>query len=114
MASKFEEKRKSARKEDISLVRFEGENFSIYTNARNISPGGIFLNTYYLVNEGTRLHLDFELPNTGKAIAVDGEVVWRGKSRSADKGDEVVGMGIKFLDLKPEDAALINNYVKTS
>lgn len=109
-----EEKRKYTRKSEISLVRFEGDNFAIYSNSKNISEGGMFLNTYYLLNEGTRLNLQFELPSSGKTVGVDGEVVWQGKVPASGDDEETVGMGIRFVDLKMEDAALLNQRTRDS
>jgi uncharacterized protein (TIGR02266 family) len=113
MAS-HEEKRKYPRRNETSLVRFEGDNFAIYSNSRNMSEGGIFLNTYYLLNEGTRLNLQFEIPDSGKTVGVEGEVAWQGKVPASEKEEEAVGMGIRFIDLKMEDAQLLTHRTKDS
>lgn len=108
------DKRKHPRRDEDALVRFQGENFAIYSNAKNLGSGGIFLNTYYLLNQGTRLNLQFEVPSTGKTVGVDGEVVWQGRTQNPQTKEELVGMGIRFVDLKEEDARLISSFASNA
>jgi len=58
---------------------------------------------------GARIHLSFSLPDGGESIRAVGRVRWlRVYSESSDTGP---GMGVRFEDLRPEDARRIRAFL---
>jgi hypothetical protein len=73
-----------------------------------VATGGAFLRTDLLFEVGERLILQFQLQQGGPAVRASGRVarVSRGQSR------EVPGMGVEFVDLRPEDHAAIEERLR--
>ncbi len=80
---------------------------SILFDSADVSTGGAFLRTDLLFEVGELLVLQFQLPRTeagdGPHIRTAGRVtrVSRGQAK------EIPGMGVEFVDLRPEDRAAI-------
>ncbi len=97
--AKEEEKRRSQRKREETLVRFEGENFSIYSKATDISDWGAFVATHYLLDPGTKIALHV-IDTDGSESRTDARVV-RSYVGNKDTGSTLVGLGIEFLQRLP-------------
>lgn len=108
------EKRKHKRHYDRMLVQLHGKDFLIYTNATNICAGGAFINTLYLLNEGTFLTLKMQVPDSPETIDVRGKVI----RQVADNPDiptmDEVGMAIQFTDLTDELEESIHAIIQTN
>lgn len=89
------ERRKSPRKMEDTLVRFDGENFSIYSRATNVSAGGAFVATHYLLDPGTRISVHLIDPSGGEDVRM--ARVIRSESRTDERGEAQVGLGVEFL-----------------
>lgn len=76
--------------------------------ARNLSRGGIFVESPELLEERAELALDFELPETPLALASTAQVIW---TRASDE-DVVAGMGLRFLGLDRATARRLSEYVE--
>jgi uncharacterized protein (TIGR02266 family) len=76
----------------------------------NVSEGGLFVATYNLVPLGTRVSLEFSLPDDGPAITAVGEVRWT--SDPTPDGDGHVGLGLQFVDLAEADRQRIERFVR--
>lgn len=83
-------------------INFEGRNEQIKPRTLDISPLGMFINTEYLVPEGSILHLRFSLPLTQHRISTRAEV------RYSLPG---IGIGIKFIGLSSEGKDAINREI---
>jgi len=70
--------------------------------SRNISVGGMFIETKKPVAAGTRLKMRFNLDDDGPIIIVNGEVRY---------AVEKIGMGVRFLDLSLADQKRIHGYL---
>ena len=86
----------------VALVQTEIGGMPYVAEARNISIGGMLVRTIYTLEEGKSIQLRFVLPETDQEIAVTAMV----QHVSPD-----AYMGIRFLDLSPEDRARIQAYV---
>jgi len=73
-----------------------------------VSTGGAFLRSDLLFEVGARLTLQFQLSHGSPSVRAAGRVsrVSRGQSR------EVAGMGVEFVDLRPEDRAAIEERLR--
>jgi len=85
---------------------------SILFESADVSTGGAFLRTDLLFEVGELLVLQFQLPRTeagdGPHIRTAGRVtrVSRGQAK------EVPGMGVEFVDLRPEDRLAIEEHLR--
>jgi uncharacterized protein (TIGR02266 family) len=70
--------------------------------SRDVSVGGLFVETHEPMKEGTQLTVRFSLDDNGPAIVATGEVNFE---------VETLGMGIRFTNLSPEDRQRIETYV---
>ncbi len=76
--------------------------------ARNISAGGMFVDSPVPLPEGTRVKLSFRLPG-GPTVEVAGDVRWT--TRIAGQPVPHPGMGVAFSGLSEEDREAIVRYV---
>lgn len=104
MVSEIPEKRRASRRKEETLVRFEGENFSIYSKATNISEIGAFVATHYLLEPGTNIDF-FVIDPDGKELSTLARVV-RSSSTFDEKGQSVVGLGVEFFGGEASSKAL--------
>jgi uncharacterized protein (TIGR02266 family) len=81
----------------------------IMFDAVDISAGGAFLRSDYLLEKGDRLDVSFTLPEAKQRITARAQVVWVAKTRRT-KGE--AGMGIEFVDLSEAERAAITEFVK--
>lgn len=99
------ERRQALRANVVIAVEVrDSRGFSLHST-RDISSGGVYFDRAIPHSVGARVQLAFTLPGESKAIRCDGEVV-----NVPDKRG--YGMGIRFLDLSPSDATLIENFAK--
>ena len=80
-------------------INLEGTNQQIKPRTLDISPLGMFINTEYLVPEGSILDIRFSLPITRHKISTRAEVRYSLPS---------IGIGIRFINLSSEDQDAIN------
>ncbi|HEY4716607.1 MAG TPA: TIGR02266 family protein [bacterium] len=94
------------------LARYEGEESGqLYFFSKNISAGGAFLESDLLLERGTKVYLEFTLPNTQNLIIVKSSVIWI-KEDGDDPSVSASGMGIKFVNLDDESRKLITQYIR--
>ena len=91
------ERRLSSRRVGETLVRFEGENFSIYSRALNLSERGAFVATHYLLDPGTQIELHL-FDAVGGESATQARVV-RTNAQKTERGDSVIGFGVEFIEV---------------
>ncbi len=90
------ERRQSPRRKGETLVRFEGENFSIYSRALDVSEGGAFVATHYLLDPGTEIQFHMIDPAGGES-ATQARVV-RTTSQTNERGEISIGFGVEFIE----------------
>jgi type IV pilus assembly protein PilZ len=102
------EKRRSTRAPLVVRVDYSTVEalFSEFTT--NINEGGLFIETERPAPIGTVVSLQFRLPGSEEPIKVDGRVVWT----SAERPNDVPGMGIEFEGLDHDARARINALVR--
>jgi uncharacterized protein (TIGR02266 family) len=81
----------------------------ILFDAVDLSAGGAFVRSDYLLERDDQLLVSFALPGAKQPINVKGRVAWVTKSPK-EKGD--AGMAIEFVDLRAEDREAIAAYVR--
>jgi len=96
------ERRKAERVAYICEVYCEGSGISrLSTRINDLSTTGVFIDSMTCYAVGTILQMKFYVRDV--LIEVSGEVRY---------GMPQIGMGIKFLDLKPEYRALIESFIE--
>ena len=79
---------------------------------RNISRGGLFIETRRPLPLGTELKLKFRLPGSDIPIKTSGVVMWTVEAEEATDRKSAPGMGVKFGDLSEDDMAMIDRLVR--
>ena len=91
-----EERRRHERSRLIIDVFFNGDDLTGVASTKDISPGGLYMNTQAELPEGAVLTL--RIPLAGRDIVCNGEVVYSNPGR---------GVGVNFQGLSEEDRALL-------
>ena len=91
-----EERRRHERARLIIDVFFDGADLTGVASTKDISPGGLYMNTRAEIPEGAALTL--RIPLGGRDVVCNGEVVYSNPGR---------GVGINFQGLSDEDRAFI-------
>jgi uncharacterized protein (TIGR02266 family) len=89
----------------IAVEVRDARGFALYST-RDVSSGGVFFDRAIPHTVGERVQLSFQLPGEEKAIRCNGVV-----ANVPDATD--FGMGIRFLDLAPADAARLDAFTRT-
>jgi PilZ domain len=87
-----DERRRYERSRLIIDVYFDGEDLTGVAGTKDISPGGLYMNTQAAIPEGAILTL--RIPVEGRDIVCNGEVVYSNPGR---------GVGVNFQGLSDED-----------
>jgi uncharacterized protein (TIGR02266 family) len=107
--------RQHERREIAQALRFhlsDEASPSFWTGlARNISSGGLFVNTYNLPAIGEVISVRFKMPNATEALNLRAEVVWTRDEKVVGDPNQV-GFGARFLDLSKEAELALNQYLK--
>lgn len=91
-----EERRRYERSRLIIDVFFNGADLTGVASTKDISAGGLYMNTQAEIPEGSPLTL--RIPVGGRDVVCNGEVVYSNPGR---------GVGVTFQGLTDEDRALI-------
>lgn len=83
----------------------------LYASIANISAMGIFVKTIEPRAVGTKLLLTFAPPGY-RPFKLQGMVAWINRVR-ADGDNPNPGMGVRFVDLKPEDRERLVEVIRT-
>jgi Tfp pilus assembly protein PilZ len=80
--------------------RVEKRNFEGFM--LDISPAGAFIETSEPFRAGQQINISFSLPKNPRQLKVNGEILWKG----------MLGIGVKFDDLAPDQIELINAFME--
>lgn len=89
-------------------VLFEGKKQTSQT--RNISLGGLYLESATPLPIGTTVQLRFQLPTQPEPVEVAGDVRWVVKKGAGDSS----GIGIRFQGLRARDVWALNRYFQSA
>jgi hypothetical protein len=76
---------------------------SCQAQVQNLSLGGMFLKTFFTLEPGTEIELEFRLGDSGETISCSGRVRHSHCKRLGDTSPEAAGIGVEFSPL-PEAA----------
>lgn len=83
-----------------------GESGQLFFPSRNVSLGGAFLASDFLLDIGTQIRVRFTLPGASP-IETDAKVAW-----VSDDGEVDAGMGIEFVTLAPGELGAIKRFIE--
>ena len=86
------------------------ELFSEFT--RDINEGGLFIETDSPLELGSRVGLQFTLPESAETFHATGTVMWV-RPRVDESTGEPIGMGVEFDELDAEERSKINELVRS-
>lgn len=105
--------RRSSDRLDVTwLVDCETDDTFLYASITNISEMGIFVRTTQPLSIGTRLTLRFSPPGAEASYVLEGTVQWINEVRPLHDNPNP-GMGIRFVDLTPDDRERIVDTIRT-
>lgn len=111
-ASAASDERRSHDRFDVEwAVDCVGDDTFLYASIANISAMGIFVKTTDPATVGTRLVLSFEPPGY-ESFKLEGAVAWINAVR-ADGDNPNPGMGVRFVNLQPEQRERLVEVVRT-
>src|ERR687894_3308882 len=93
-----DERRQFDRRRLIVDVYFDGADTTGVASTKDISPGGLYMNTQSEIPEGSLLTI--RLPLAGRDVVCNGEVVYSNPGR---------GVGVTFQGLSDEDRAHVES-----
>ena len=102
----YRNKARWGRKVEVRFTVVDGvqSHEPVKAHTGNISVGGAFIVTPDPLPRGTSLRVSLTMPHDKSQLDIDSEVRWL-----ADSDDEPeIGMGVRFLNLSPEQAQLLN------
>ncbi|UCD85957.1 MAG: TIGR02266 family protein [Deltaproteobacteria bacterium] len=109
----YNEKRRESPRAPVTVaVKYKGVKDFLVEYSRNISKGGIFLNTSNLLPYGTEVRLLFTLPGSTKEIKILGKVVHTITREEGRQRNQETGMGIEFIDFSPSSKIEISEYIE--
>ena len=96
-------------------VDYKSADNLLFAYITDISAMGIFVQTNNPEPIGTRLNLCFRTPKElgGRLMEVEGEVQWVNPHRPKDPAGRNPGMGIRFMDLTPQQRDEVMRMVRT-
>ena len=87
------------------VARLEGSGTPCL--ATEVGRGGIFISTEEEIDRHTAMKVEIKLPELGRALHFDGEVLYRGEPQ----GGQGNGHGLRFSEISTEDEASLIEYI---
>ncbi len=97
-----QERRATRRVPLVAEIEYSSDSPSVSKRLTDLSIDGLFIDTMTPLPPGSLISIRFNLPGDTLPVVVLGEVVW---------GQEHLGMGVRFMNLRPKDRERIRAYV---
>ena len=106
------EKRVNLRFPVVLPVDFGKSDYLLSTICSNVSQCGLFVETSKEFKQNDRVCMFISLPNQTDPVKLMGEVVWISSGDKTDiDGNQVNGVGIRFLGSRREGAQLLTGFI---
>lgn len=99
-------RRKDRRIKKVLELQFKRKGELIKAYSRNVSAGGIFIDTEDPMAQGERFMLNLCLPNDPQPLRIECEVSWT-RRVTVDPKSRPLGMAVKFVKMSHEDLSKI-------
>jgi len=90
-------------------IKGEHSNKVFLAQTENISQGGLFFSSPESLKVGDRFPIEFVLPDNKTIVSCTSEVVW--KKHYDQFGTASEGIGIRFVDLEPEQKKILGDWI---
>ncbi len=94
------------------LVDFKGQDASgighLWLEGSDLSPGGAFLKSEVLLEQGEKLAVEFRVPGVPRLMRAHARVAW---VRRFPQNEEPSGMGVEFTAMSDEDLGVLTQYL---
>ena len=109
----MDERREAVRIPLVVKVSLKKTNESHYYFSKDISVGGMFIETHEAFPIGAIVGLDFSLPVRGKQhqMNINGEIVRAVENSSSMPDEESPGMGVRFMLLSHDSSKLLAEFI---
>lgn len=116
-----EDRREHPRYELTLAITVQGDNNLYTTISSDVSEGGLFIATHFLLPVGTPVRLSFTVPTMPNPIRVEGTVRWvRAPAALVDDGSNFSvapssvkpGMGVQFSGLSAEAKTALRRFLR--
>jgi len=98
-------RRSSARLDKVFSVFLQGPDGGMFGVARNISEGGMLIETLDPYPIGCRLHITFSMPGSEVELTAVAEVVRNCVFRTSERGERpFIGIGVRFIEFCTEQS----------
>ena len=94
-----------------TLVKEKNSHAFPYYMSKNVSEGGMFLLSKSPYPVGTKIHLEFVIPDQRFSVIVEGEIVSRVPFDPGKGNETSCGMGIKFINPPEEIRTVLRDFV---
>jgi uncharacterized protein (TIGR02266 family) len=95
----------------VAVTIDQGSDHNLWSDVTmDMSKGGVFVATFHPLSLGTEVHLLITLAAERVEIAARGVVRWTRVHREGSDGG--AGVGVRFLDLDPEDIEKLARFVE--
>lgn len=105
-----EDKRSEERINATLKVSYDNYNKFITEYTKNVSKGGIFINTKRPHEVNEIVDLSLIVPEIDRPLIIKGEVV---HIKIQDVPDEDAGVGVKFIEMNPASRKALIDFMKT-
>ena len=108
-ARDFEGRREPRVQKTLSLA-FRDRNAFVKAYSSNIRSEGLFVRTRNPLPNGERFLLKVQLPEMPDPLKIQCEVAWS-RTAGGEAGGEPAGMGLKFLEMTPDERQALKAYL---
>ncbi len=112
MAKASSERRRQRRVPVQIQIQYKSADGFFQDYIRNLSLGGIFIETEKPLPKNTKLRVEFCLPEMADPITADGIVVHTLRVGKKKKDNAVSGMGIRFSELESASKQVLESYLQ--
>jgi type IV pilus assembly protein PilZ len=107
------ERREQNRVNVLVTVYCEQHRRFVAAYSLDMSKGGLFVKTREPFDQGSRVDLEFVLPECDEVLRAVGEVRWVVAGGGRGKAVGGTGMGIEFVEISENVSHKLSNYVRT-
>ncbi len=113
MAKASRERRRDRRVPVQIQIQYRSADGFFQDYIRNLSLGGIFIETEKPLPKNTKLKVEFCLPEIADPITADGIVVHTLRAGKKTQDNSVSGMGIRFSELASSSKQVLESYLQS-
>jgi uncharacterized protein (TIGR02266 family) len=94
-------------------VDYPGRGILLESRITNVSSKGVFIATNSPFAAGSRVRIEFKLPDVDRTLAADCVVRWSSATNPEDRPPDydVEGMGLEFTKISRKDKKALEQYI---